>query len=65
MVSVHGPRIAVLVGSVIVAELRRCIGMIVGVYGIGYLMAARDTYLHETGVFLKYDIGNDEFISLS
>ena len=27
-------------------ELWQCIGMIVGVYGIGYLIAARDPYRH-------------------
>ena len=29
-----------------VAQLWQCIGMIVGVYGIGYLIAARDAYRH-------------------
>ena len=29
-----------------VAQLWQCIGMIVGVYGIGYLVAARDAYRH-------------------
>lgn len=31
-----------------VAQLWQCIGMIVGVYGIGYLIASRDVYRHWT-----------------